>query len=189
MRTGGPLPETTPGGTKSAGEEQRLESLESERAGIFLSYSRSDEQWLQRIRFHLEPLHTIGLIEIWCDKSIVAGERWEEEIQRAVGRSEIAVLVISKNFLDSVFISQVELPLILGAHEQRGLSILPFIVEASGFAEDLRVARFQTVNRLENPVSSLASQEQEKELAHLVATAAGILLKRRSVAGSVPGSG
>ncbi|MGH8535894.1 MAG: hypothetical protein ACREXM_05380 [Gammaproteobacteria bacterium] len=49
------------------------EPRRSTRPRIFISYSRVDEEWLQRLRLHLKPLERTGSLDIWDDRRIEAG--------------------------------------------------------------------------------------------------------------------
>ncbi|MBV9158949.1 MAG: toll/interleukin-1 receptor domain-containing protein, partial [Acidobacteriaceae bacterium] len=91
---------------------------------VFVSYSHKDAKWLERCRPFLRPLHREGLIDLWDDKRILGGDEWRNEIQQALQRAEVAVLLISQYFLDSDFILKHELPPSLQAAEERGLKVL-----------------------------------------------------------------
>ncbi len=62
---------------------------------VFLSYSHKDEVWKDRLRTHLGVLEKQGLLETWDDRRIGAGSDWFEEIQAAMARASVAVLLIS----------------------------------------------------------------------------------------------
>jgi hypothetical protein len=149
------------------------------RTRIFLSYSRKDEPWMQRIRIHFKPLESDRRLEIWFDKNIQPGELWKQEIRSAIEVSGLAILIISADYLASEFITTTELPLLLKAYEETGLILLPFIISASQFSSDARLSRFQSVNDPSRPLNGLTEAEQEKEIAYLVTSAASLLLNRR----------
>lgn len=66
-------------------------------AKVFLSYSRVDEGWKERVVGHLQVLSGEGLLEVWDDLRIAAGASWEEEIGDASEQARVAVLLISKD--------------------------------------------------------------------------------------------
>jgi hypothetical protein len=91
---------------------------------IFVSYSHLDKVWIDRFLSTAKPLEQYVGLDIWSDKRLKPGERWNEEIDRAMDRAFAAVLLVSINFLSSDFIANVELPYILAAAEKRKLKVL-----------------------------------------------------------------
>ncbi len=82
--------------------------------GIFVSYSHHDAVWAQRFEKVLKPLVRSRRLRLWVDTDIRVGNRWHPEIIRAIGRSSVALLLVSVDFLDSDFIMDEELPTLIG---------------------------------------------------------------------------
>src|SRR6185503_14831110 len=70
---------------------------------VFISYSHKDEIWKDRLVTQLRALELLGHIVIWEDRKIDAGEQWYPEIQEAMQRADIALCLISPNYLASKF--------------------------------------------------------------------------------------
>jgi uncharacterized protein YjbI with pentapeptide repeats len=131
---------------------------------VFVSYSHADAGWLQRLRIHLAPLRRDQVLDLWDDTKILPGQDWRKEIEKALARARVAVLLISANFLASDFISSEELPRLLAAAEAGGATILPVIVSASRFADTPALSRFQAVNAPNHPLNGLNRAAQERVL-------------------------
>jgi TIR domain-containing protein/pentapeptide repeat protein len=131
---------------------------------VFVSYSHADAGWLQRLRIHLAPLRRDKVLDLWDDTKIIPGQDWRKEIENALARARVAVLLISANFLASDFISSEELPRLLAAAEAGGATILPVIVSASRFADTPALSRFQAVNAPNHPLNGLGKAAQERVL-------------------------
>ncbi|MFC1793300.1 TIR domain-containing protein [Planctomycetota bacterium] len=69
------------------------------------------------------------MLEIWEDRQIAGGDDWLPEIEEAINKSQIAVLMISANFLTSKFILGKELTELLKRREKDNLRIMPLIVK------------------------------------------------------------
>lgn len=137
------------------------------RSSVFVSYSHADTEYVARLRVHLKSLERTGLVELWDDSRIAAGERWKDAIEAALTRAAAAVLIISADFLASEFIVTNELPPLLRAAEERGTTILPLIAKASRFLRDRNLAVFQAINDPARPLALLSSAEQEGIYARL----------------------
>ncbi|PYQ54407.1 MAG: hypothetical protein DMF53_29590, partial [Acidobacteria bacterium] len=76
-----------------------------------MSYSHQDREWLERLSLHLAVLERGALVYVWSDTRIAIGANWEEEIEKSLGGSKAAILLISPSFLASDFIWNKEMPL------------------------------------------------------------------------------
>lgn len=132
----------------------------AERKLVYISYSRKDREWMERLRLHLLPLVHDGLIDVWDDTRLRAGQNWFGEIRRRAQEAAVAILLVSADFLASDFIAGNELPPLLDAAESEGVLILPVILKPSLFAET-PLARFQAMNSPNRPLVNMTKPEQE----------------------------
>jgi predicted nucleotide-binding protein len=77
---------------------------------IFISYSHADKVWKDRLVKHLRVLEREGFCHLWHDRKIGLGNDWDPEIENALNKADVAVLVISPDFLDSDFTREKEIP-------------------------------------------------------------------------------
>lgn len=134
---------------------------------VFISYSHMDLAFLQRLQIHLKPLEKNSIIDLWDDTKIAAGTKWKHQIEEALQRARIAILLISADFLASDFIVENELPPILKNAEEKGTTILPVIVKPSRFLRDRNLSQFQAINDPNKPIQALPESEQEKIYARI----------------------
>lgn len=147
-----------------------VSAVPSAKGTVFVSYSRADRAWLDRLRVHLAPLERSGLIEIWHDGKIEAGALWKLEIERVLASASAAILLISANFLASEFIYANELPPILDRHSKAGIKVIPLIVGNSLFDCDAMLSGLNAFNDPKRPLSAMTAAEVEAELARLART-------------------
>ena len=71
----------------------------------------------------------------WDDRRIQAGDDWFKEIQDAMERASIVVLLVSTDFLASEFIRHEEVPPLLERRRKSGLRVIPVFVGPSNWQE------------------------------------------------------
>lgn len=130
---------------------------------VFISYSHRDAVWLDRLKIMSAPLVWSRKLEIWDDEKIRPGERWRASIESAVWRSRVAVLLVSANFLASEFITQHELPLLLGVATEQRLAILWMLLSACLYEETV-LSEYQAAHDTSKPLDSLTVSKRNEVL-------------------------
>lgn len=128
---------------------------------VFISYSHEDQKHLKRLHVHIKPLEKKGLVDVWDDTKLKAGDKWREQITLALSKAAIAVLIISADFLASDFIVDNELPPILKKSELEGTLVLPVILKPCRFIREDTLSQFQALNPPDKPILSMPEVEQE----------------------------
>jgi hypothetical protein len=103
------------------------------RTKLFISYIHKDEKYLKELQTHLKPLERSELIEAWSDKEINPGSDWFVKIKEAMESAQLALLLVSGDFLASEFIHQHELTPLLDQAKAGTLRILWVPVTASNY--------------------------------------------------------
>lgn len=146
------------------------------REGVFISYAhKDDEKWLDSLLTHVNFLKGHG-VKIWTDRDIKPGARWHEEIQNALARARVAVLLVTPAFLESPYIASQELPALLRAANSEGLVVFPIPVRASSY-DWSTLAPIQAAFPLSKPLAELRGAKLDKafvEIAAKLAEALGV---------------
>lgn len=116
------------------------------RPNVFLSYSRTAIEYLDCLFIYLMPLEKAGILDLWVDTRLRAGDKWRREIEKALQRATVAVLLVSADFLASDFTTEDELPPLLKNAEGQGTRVTPLILKLCRFARDKSLRAFQAVN-------------------------------------------
>ena len=95
---------------------------------IFFCYAHEDEPLLNKLKTHLRPLQRQGLIDIWYDRDIDAGIEWEQAIKEHLNTSQIILLLVSPDFMDSDYCYSTEMKRALERHEQKEARVIPVIL-------------------------------------------------------------
>lgn len=125
------------------------------RTGVFISYSHSDREWLMQLKQHLDLFVQEQQISYWDDTNIKPGEKWFEEIAEALASAKVAVLLVSKTFLTSKFISEHETPAIRAALQSGELTIFWIPLSFSGYTKTWLVDH-QAAHNPDEPLAKLA---------------------------------
>lgn len=77
---------------------------------IFVSYSHKDKYYLGKGELvdYLEK-KLRGKAKFWYDHEIITGESWNQKIHKNILNSQIAILLISNNFINSDYINKTEI--------------------------------------------------------------------------------
>lgn len=129
-----------------------------ERDSVFVSYSHKDSRWLDMLQVHVKPLTRRRRLTIWDDTQIRPGAAWKEEIRRALATAKVAVLMVSPHFLASDFITDEEVPALLAAAEEAGLTVLWFVVSACSY-DETDIPKYQAVLDPKQPLAGLTDAE------------------------------
>ena len=126
----------------------------------FISYSRSDKHALDELHANLDHYVLSQTIEYWDDTKIPPGAKWREELQKALKSATIAILLVSPEFLASGFIARNELPPLLKAAEEEGVTILCVILRDCLF-QDSNLRAFQSVNPPSEPLNGMSQRKRD----------------------------
>jgi hypothetical protein len=136
-------------------------------ATLFISYAHRDEAYRRELCDALQPLAERGLLDVWHDRRMVAGDDIFPNIAAALERARIVVLLVSEAFLGSEECAR-EMWRALENRRKRGTVVVPVILRRC----DWRGAPFGKLNAL--PVDGAPLDLAEDRVAALAATAAGI---------------
>jgi hypothetical protein len=139
-----------------------------QRERVFICYSRKDAVWLARVREQLAVLERAGLISIFDDTGLGAGEDWRARLHQEMLKAKLAVLLVSPPFLTSAFIQGEEIPLLFDRHAKEGMRIYPILVRPCAWNQDTWLVGLQLRPRDAKPLFSLRGAVREQALADIV---------------------
>ncbi|HKQ51849.1 MAG TPA: P-loop NTPase fold protein, partial [Pyrinomonadaceae bacterium] len=129
---------------------------------VFISYSHKDEEWKDRLRTHLKPAEHSGLITVWDDRRIEAGESWDEAIQQAIERTAVAVLLITADFLASDWVMQKEAGRLQEQQNKAGMRIVPLLIRPCDWVRFRWLSNNQALPRDGKFIAETSKGRQDK---------------------------
>ncbi len=142
---------------------------------VFISYSHHDEAWKDRLLTHLGVLQREGRLDTWDDRRISAGADWRVEIEQAMARASVALLLISADFLTSSFICEAEVPRFLARRQTEGLHIVPVIVRPCLWQQVPWLSRIQSRPKDGRTLSAGNEHQIDTDLTAIAAEVAQLL--------------
>lgn len=161
---GTPAAPQAPAPASDAGSEVVEAGAPVERDAVFISYARGDQgkrKWRDRLQVFLEPFR--DEVDVWDDSRIETGAEWRTEIDIALKRARVAVLLVGPSFLGSEFIAKNELPPLLKAAEEEGVIILPLITNHCSY-DKTELGKYQAFNNPKKPLEGLELADQNEWL-------------------------
>lgn len=154
---------------------------------MFISYSKTDLDFVQKLMNELD-LHDVPY---WSDQKIKAGTFWMPEIESAMKRADLFVLIISPNFEKSDY-ALLETGIAVGRAQESGAMIVPILLHGastppvlSGF-KSLEADKFnieQIVTQLQSIAAKVHRRPEPavRELSLFVSSPADVTLEREIV--------
>jgi len=148
---------------------------------VFLSYSQQDEKLKDQLVHHLSILKRQGYIDVWHDGQIIAGEKWDDKIKSELERSDIVLLLISKDFLASRYINENEMKWVLELHRKGKIDVVPIILGECDWKSEESIASFQVLPERGKPIVSKHWYSKDEAFTNVVQGLKKVIKVRREL--------
>lgn len=130
---------------------------------IFVSYSHEDDSIFKDLLKFLEPVCRAARYRVSSDRhDLSPGDDWDSQIKSLINDSNIVVLLVSQNLLNSDYVTSVELPLILTLQKQQRTRLFWVPIGTSTY-EITGLEPYQCAAADPNrPVAELSGVEQQR---------------------------
>lgn len=125
---------------------------------LFMSYAHKDDEIRKELTAHLSPLRHQGLIVEWNDRLISPGSDWEKEISVNLERSDLVILLISADFLNSNYCMGVEMKRALSLHTSGLNRVVPVIARPSLW-QNMPFSKLQVLPREGLPITKWSDRD------------------------------
>jgi TIR domain len=95
---------------------------------ILYCYARKDKLLRDELEKHLVALERSGQVIAWHDRKILPGTEWKNEIGNQLDTSDIILLLISPNFIQSDYCYSIEMQRALERHRTGVVHVIPIIL-------------------------------------------------------------
>lgn len=131
---------------------------------IFVSYSHEDITHVDKLQKSLEYNSDI---ELWTDKNIRVGDRFNKKIYNQIKKCDIIIFIFSMNLIKREFsyVKDIEVPLALIENRRRDIRLLPLIIDNDSFNSIFYQAlkeNFTTIPEYKKQSKSISEFETKK---------------------------
>lgn len=98
---------------------------------LFMSYSHVDRSRQLRFTKHLAPLVRSKKASYWWDHELLPGGMWDAEIREKLLMSDIVLLLVSPDFIESHYCFDIEMKIAADMHRTGQAVVIPVIVQAT----------------------------------------------------------
>jgi hypothetical protein len=126
---------------------------------IFISYAHEDEQLLNALKKQLALLRRQGLIDMWFDRNINAGQQWSSEIEDHLLSADIILLLISSDFMDSDYINNIELKRAMVWQDRKLGRVIPIILRPTDW-EESSFRKLEVLPKDGKPITKWSDQDE-----------------------------
>ena len=95
---------------------------------LFISYSKSDKEYLESAKKHLNLFVRQGKLRVWDDTQLIPGKEWDEAIKRELAAADIILFLVSADLLATDYIWNVEMETALARAEAGEVIVVPVII-------------------------------------------------------------
>ena len=98
-------------------------------------------------------------VEVWNDRSISAGEEWDDIIKNELDTADIILLLFSPRFLASRYIYEKEMATAIKRHEEGSAKVIPIILKKCDWKET-EFGKLQCIPRDNKEISGWEDQDE-----------------------------
>lgn len=127
---------------------------------LFISYSHKDEAFKDRFDIALKPLKRLGMIDLWQDRLLMAGEEFEKTILTEINKAEVVCLLVSPHFLNSDYCFSKEMELALQKRRQNGSYVVPILLSSTPLWQKFEIGKLNALPKDGKPVDTWGNADE-----------------------------
>lgn len=127
---------------------------------LFISYSHKDEAFKNRFDIALKPLKRLGMIDLWQDGLLLAGEEFEKTILQEIDNAEVVCLLVSPHFLNSDYCFSKEMEIALQNRRQNGCYVVPILLSSTPLWQKFEIGKLNALPKDGKPVDTWSNADE-----------------------------
>jgi hypothetical protein len=119
---------------------------------VFISYSHKDDSFRDDLEERLAMMKRSGIISVWHDRKINAGDDWKGAIDENLEPADIIIFLVSSSFLASGYCLDVEVQRAMEKDKNGSAKIISIIIRACDW-DECDFSKFQAVPKDAKPIA------------------------------------
>jgi len=124
-----------------------------------MSYAHEDEAMKEELDKALIILKRSSMIELWQDRKIMAGDKWDDTIKDELAMADIILLLVSVDFNNSQYIWENELSVAMQRQQKGEARVIPVILRNCDWQSTL-YGKLQALPTGATPVKQFADPDE-----------------------------
>jgi len=108
--------------------DSSLESLQWLRT-VFVSYVKENDADMLLLTKNISEQLKDANILLWVDRKIRTGDKWHQDIQTKLLSLDVAIILLSQEYLTKDYVCREELPRLNQREEEEGIKVLPILID------------------------------------------------------------
>jgi hypothetical protein len=130
-----------------------------QRLKVFVSYAHRDERLREEVEKHLSALRRSRIIATWCDHRITPGTELDQEIVDSLITSDLVLLLVSPDFMNSDYCYLREMNCALRRHRAGQARVIPIILRPVDWNKT-PIGKLLALPRDGKPVTSWSKRDE-----------------------------
>ena len=131
------------------------------------SGSMKDTELVGELLAHLRPLERFAGIDIWTDDRVRAGDTTRSTVDEAIAEADVALLLLSADFLGSELLQDVEVPKLMERHRAGELRVIPVVLRSCVWEVHPWLAELRPLPRDGAPIALFEENQRDQVLTEL----------------------
>lgn len=110
----------------------------------FISFAHEDDALRAELETHLKLLRRLSLLDTWTDRRIAPGAEWKGQIDEALERADLILLLVSADFIASDYCWDIEMERALVRAAEGSATLVPIVVRTCKW-KDAPFSKYQVL--------------------------------------------
>ncbi|WP_441292045.1 toll/interleukin-1 receptor domain-containing protein [Sorangium sp. KYC3313] len=141
---------------------------------LLVCFSPKDQELKDQLARHLQVLVRFARIELWSAEQIRAGAETHREIEQAIDRADVALILLSSELLASDKLLNVELPRLQQRHSSGRLRVIPVLLGSCLWELHPWLKELHPLPRGGKPIGSFSGEGRDAVLTEVAREIVGL---------------
>ncbi|WP_437520068.1 protein kinase [Sorangium sp. So ce726] len=144
---------------------------------LLISFAPEDRDLKDQLIQHLQVLERFAGLKLWEADRIRPGDTTLQAFDAALDQADVALMLISPDFLASDLLQDVEVPKLFQRHEQGGLKVIPVLLRSCCWEAHPWLGTLNPLPTSDEAIASFEGDRRDRALTEVVREIVGLAAK------------